>query len=730
MIRLLRLSICFAILTGCLLPACRNEIDEYYERPGWLEPTIYEQLKGKGQFDSYLSVVDKAGYKDVLGKAGFFTVFAPTDQAFQEFIQEQSFASVDAIDTATAKKIVSYLVVYNSFTQEQIDDYQSTNELGWILDQAFKRTTANYKWVYTEEVDGDMINVIDQNGIPQLTESPAIFRPEDNNNKNIPYFTDPFMSHENISAYDYNYFFPESEYTGFNVVDAEVTEADILCENGVVHAVDKVILPLLNLDELLSANPEYSEFRNVIDKYIREFTLAPSSFIDRYEQVEGTRKDVYVKSYPLLNFAPNCENYMRYGGGETYDTQIDGWTLFAPDNASVRDFLDNKFLVHYKSLDNMSPQIIAEFVNAHFFRTTVWPSKFETTTNMFGEPARFDPEDDVIEKKFGSNGVFYGTSKIQATDAFYTALGPIILDPDYSLMLQALYTSELFYIVKNTGIKLTVFMIDNETFENLGFSYDITRSAWEINNPDMGTNAGVAINRLINLHVILGEHTDLTGDALLETYGGEFIRHSYGFIWAAGNVEQNEFVIPSNKKKASNGLTYNLNIGLRYSIDDIGRQISGNPNYAKFYDYLEKSATDLPGYVYDINTNAIANLKNTENNTLLIPANAAMDSAAAHGMVPKLGFAVWSQAEQDKFLKFVMYHVIAKVIITNDGKVSGERETLYKTVEGKTYMTIFNDGDNFGMIDHRGRVANVVMSASNVLSNRAVIHQIDNYLIY
>jgi uncharacterized surface protein with fasciclin (FAS1) repeats len=80
--RHLKPSIYLIILLGCAFTACKNEIDEYYARPDWLEPNIYDMLKEKGQFSSYLSVVDKAGYRDVLGRAGYFMVFAPTKEAF------------------------------------------------------------------------------------------------------------------------------------------------------------------------------------------------------------------------------------------------------------------------------------------------------------------------------------------------------------------------------------------------------------------------------------------------------------------------------------------------------------------------------------------------------------------------------------------------------------------------------------------------------------------------
>jgi hypothetical protein len=203
-----------------------------------------------------------------------------------------------------------------------------------------------------------------------------------------------------------------------------------------------------------------------------------------------------------------------------------------------------------------------------------------------------------------------------------------------------------------------------------------------------------------------------------------------GFIWAAGNVEQSEILIPSKKTAVSNGWTYKLNKAIRFSTDNVGRQIEGNASFSKFYSYLKKSAATLPGYVYDMSTKAIANVKNTDNHTLFIPNNAAIDSAVAHKVLPAIGFADFTQEQQDQLLKFVMYHVLPKVIITNNGAVSGERETLYQTVDGKTYVTVFNDGENFGIIDGKGRTANVVIANSNILSNRAVIHSLDNYLKY
>ncbi len=718
------------ILCLWLLTAC-NEKDEYYKRPGWLEPPIYSQLEKKGNFSSFLSCIDKAGYRDVLDRSGYFTVFAPTDDAFASFLAENSLTSVDDIDTLTARKIVRYAMVYNVYTSDKLDDYQSTNLQGWLEDIAFKRKTAYYKWVYDEEVNGEMVKIIDINGAVQIPPGSA-FNVDDNNNKHIPYFTSSFMTGKNLSAYDYNYFFPQSALTEFNVVNARVLEKDVLAENGVIHVVDKVILPLPSLEDCLASNSEYSLFKDVIDKYLKEYFEAPADILAKFESYAGIKADVYIKHYPYLNYPPNCENFLKYGGGEEYDAQIDGWTLFAPTNDAVQEFFDVKFLKYYKTLDNMSPEIISEFINAHLFRTTVWPSKFATTTNYYGEEARFDAESDVIEKKFGSNGIFYGVNKIQETDAFYTILGDIILDPNYSLMMQALLTTELYYVVKNASIKMTVFMIPNAVFDTLGFEYDPARNTWNLDNPALGTQAVFGLNRLLNLHVVLNkEITDLNNmyRTFVKTYNDEYIGYGFGLIWSSGN-SASESVLPSNRKTTSNGISYVINNALKYSVENVGAHIEGKPAFNLYYQYLQKSAATFEGFVYNSTTKAITNISQNDNNTILIPNDTAMQAAVRDSLLPSLQIG-WNENHLTQVLNFISYNMVAKIIVVNDGEVTGERETWYKTVEGKTYLTVNNQGGALSLTDRKGRTANVDNSPSSyILANRAIILLTDNYLSY
>src|SRR5262245_31958580 len=130
-----------------LLFACKKKFDGYYDRPASLEPAIYQQLETRGNFTSLLKAIDKAGYKHILSTTGYWTFFATNDEAFKKYLSENKLGSVDEMDSAKCKSIVTYCLVYNAFRKDRLDDYQSTT--GWVPNSAFKRRTANYTFVYT-----------------------------------------------------------------------------------------------------------------------------------------------------------------------------------------------------------------------------------------------------------------------------------------------------------------------------------------------------------------------------------------------------------------------------------------------------------------------------------------------------------------------------------------------------------------------------------------------------
>lgn len=168
----------------------------------------------------------------------------------------------------------------------------------------------------------------------------------DNNNKYIPNFTDTYFNIKRLTAADYNYFFPSTPYTGFNVVDARVVNNDITAENGVIHEIDKVITPLPSIDEYLRTKPEYSEFRRLYNRYMVNFQLNADA-TRRYQVLTRDNQQVYVKAYnTLLAFSPNNENFKRELDNEG---QQNGWSIFVPCNEVLLNYVNTVILEHFKN---------------------------------------------------------------------------------------------------------------------------------------------------------------------------------------------------------------------------------------------------------------------------------------------------------------------------------------------------------------------------------------------
>lgn len=715
------------------LYSCQDEFSEHYKRPDWLPLTIYKQLEQKGNFKSFLTCVDKANYKDILSKAGYYTVFVPTDSAFNVFLNSRGFSSVNEIDSTLAKDIITYNLVYNAFKKERLDDFQSEFDEMWVEDIAFKRLTAYSKWVYTDTLNGNEIMVADQNGVTAETGN-AFNYYYDKNNKHISYFTDNFFAYSSLTDYDYNYFFPETQYTGFNVLDARVIEPDMMAENGVIHVIDKVLTPLPNLEDFIAGKPEYSMFKMLIDTFIKDYSLS-EGLTASHERATGQPDDVYIKWYPGMLVPPNCENYLKYddaAGRGDFDAQINNWTIFVPTNDAITDFFNSKFLVHYNyDITKANPDLVKEFINTHCFQTMVWPSKFGVTTSPYGETPRFDLNTNIVDHQYASNGAFYATNKVQESNIFFTLFGNIIFDPDYALMWEALKTNNMEGDIFQDKIKLTVFMVPNEVFKKIGLNHD--GSTWTIpDTSELGTNGAQVVTRLIKLHIIENvEIEDMSQKGVYKTIGGEYIRFGSQQIWSSSNkkaVAKN-----STKKYGTNGVSFVLSgQPITFSNGNVGVDIENNYiGFTKYVEYLKKTAEANNGIVYNTTTQAIANVKTSVENTILIPTDAAIDSAIAAGLLPKITGTLFTDDEINMVYRFVMYHIINGAIITANGEGTGQRSTLYSTVDGKTYLGLNNQVGAFTVTDSKGRVANWIDGAySNILSNRAIIHQIDNYLDY
>jgi len=733
-----------------ILSGCKKKFDDFYKRPETLEPPIYQQLEAKGNFKNLLAAIDKAGYKPILSAAGYWTFFAPHDSAFQVYLTSKNLTSISQLDSATCRQLVTYNLVYNAFRRDRLDDYQSGT--GWVPATAFRRRTANYTFVYNgKDTGGNAIKVIASN------RNGTAYSDADNNNKYIPYFIDEFMSAKNLSAADYNYFFPNIPFTGFNVVDAIVTQQDIAAENGVIHVVNKVITALPSIDQYLEDKPEYSLFKNLFDKFLVQYVLN-QGITRRYQITTGSADNVYTKFYsaPTGNvaFSLNNENYLFAGN----DAQTESYSIFAPNNDALQLYIKDVLLENYppnSTVQTLPISIIYDFVNAHLWQRAVWPSKFTTTTNFLGEEARFNPATDIVDKKLLSNGIFYGTNRVQQANVFSSVYGRAYLDPKYSMMTKLL-NFELKPVVSDIGRDFTMFLFSDAILNAAGFFHDasISNDPYEqyrfIPPPgstipaSTGATTRNRLLRILNLHVIPKRVlNDLSAEGNAMTIGGEYIGFKDNTIFGSGNVDANLVVniTPGSSKASRNGRVYYVDKLINFSENLVGAHIeklgttpsTATSQYNYFWEFLKTST------IWNATTKEITGVSNGSFFTLYIPNNPSIMQAVRDGMlpgnittgVPNFNSATQTNIQREQVVKFIYHHFLDKISIAGDGEANGSFPTLLKTNLGDAInVFVINTPGSLLLTDMTNRTATTISTPSTYMGNRIVIHLINNYLKY
>lgn len=753
---------------------CRKKaFDDYYNPPANAAPPIYQVLQSRGNFKNLLALIDRSGFKESLSAGGYWTFFAPNDAAFQKYLTDNN-TTIDKIPDSVARKIVGYCLVFNAFQTDRIADYNSPT--GWVPLSAYKRRTAYY--------DGFQVKNADTVFVPE-NRNGGNYVYGDNNNKYIPYFYSTYMDAQKLTAYDYNYFFPETPYTGFNVVNAAVVNTNILAKNGVIHEIDHVFLPLPSIEEKLASKSDYSLFKSLFEKFMVNY-VKDANYTRQYYTVTGKTKNVYVKNYlSTLGFALGNENWLKV---ENDDGQEEGYTLFAPTNEVLKNYLNTVLLQYYaklprtdenlyKNLANLPVSILTDFLNAHMYTGTDWPSKFGTVSNISGEKATFNPDDAsmVIDRQFCSNGLFYGVNDVQHANVFSTVYGRAYLDPAYSMMTKLLDLT-MKSAITTPGSHFTVFMLSDAALNAMGYTYDSTTGAFSQTVNNIKTTGAVplaALQRILKLNIVTRTLNDLSGDGIAETGDGsnpgEYIRWHNNTVSSAGTVEESltaPVTITASRHLTdvayNNGVIYYLSGGDNFLTapnsllaTDIAVNAGTSSNqgpYYDFYQYLINSAA------YDPGAGEILGVQLGANYTFFIPTQAAMKQAVVDGFLPGTtvtvgGVKQWKSfnytpstfADRDLVTHFIYYHILNGTAVAPDGLKFNSLVTalpsMYKNEAGNAVpFYVFNPapGNNLTVEDAEGRTAHLIApnnnsyfpATSNYLGNHALFHQIDNYLRY
>jgi hypothetical protein len=667
----------------------------------------------------YLQCVDRTEYAGVLKGAGLYTVFAPNDEAFAAYLKDKSYASVAAIPDEEVKKIVSYSIVYSKWTMEHLAD---VFEEGEYVTGAFKRKTTCYalpyqdsdfndKWVVDETVRGNL-SWNTTNYQVNLTMQ---------NYKYLPVYTSAYFNSFPLplTAADYNTFYPHSTYTGKNVQEGTILTENIVAENGIIHEVSTVNEPMQNM-ELLLQKPDYAAYKALLDykstteNYaFKTYEELPSALLETFKKMmpHANIDKLYLKYYnrTYTAFSPLMENIYSDATG-TYDTEKTGNTLFIPQNEVLNEFIREKLLKHYESMDKLPLEVISTLINTHMVTSLVWPSSYTGTTVATGEYVngagsygnKFDA-DGIVSKKLTSNGFVYQIDHIIKSRFFETVYSDIYLNPLHTMLNQAyvnFYSIGLREDLMKSNLngypseRYTLLNFSDDLLKADGYKYNSISNAFE--NSEMPSTAGVSddrLKRLMRMHVFPGLKnneinsevtgfsepviTNYNGWGFLVNYAGDMIRYKDNRLQAAGNIEAGTYAtVTPVADDFNNGLVFNVDNMLQYSPretkagDDRWKETTlwqylakakrEHPNVSMFVDYVERCLKNP-------DTDEMDGIKAENYYTVLMVNNTAMNQALSRGYIKPLATLGDDLNDLAQATQFISAHFLQGTVLADDG---------------------------------------------------------------
>lgn len=384
---------CISIITLFLsvsLSSCKKGFDEYWKRSESKGALLYSKIKENSQFSTFAQALERADLVKYIDAGGLYTVFAPTNEAFNKYLTKAGYASINDVPIDQLFGILSFHIVNNMWYYY---------DLKVRFNGPYKQKlylTRNKKFVNIDVTTPDVIKV---NGIAVLNEL-----------------------------------------------------RDIDANNGVIHGLSEVLVPLPNLEQLMQSDPELAG-----SSFYKLMQLTADKQYDRFNSFDSDRDgnidSVFYKVYPFIDGAnmsiefKQNQNVDSQGGDPVFTT------ILVPSNEVFDPYLAPVLARFGGKIENLSPSYAEAVLENYFYSDTTMLSAtiMARTTqprSVNGMPMVStllkNTNDFVRRDIMASNGVIHVIRTVFAeSDRQKSAIGLAMKDPDLTMFMAAVQKAGL-----------------------------------------------------------------------------------------------------------------------------------------------------------------------------------------------------------------------------------------------------------------------------------------------
>ncbi len=447
-----------------------EDLDKY-KAPSWLKGKLYTQVESQENLKIFSECLKLTSIDTIINTSGLYTVFAPTDEAFNIYFSENPEYNKDVknIPLEELEQLVEFHIVQNSWSKVQL---KKINVKGWIDedDDNVEHRANKKETLYREKNKKYYVEYSDEDGFKIVDEERSLFRTSfTRSRKYVPVFFNEYFSTYGIPTSDYEYYFDRSFDGGIYYANAKVSDADeIPAENGYLYIIDRVVEPLLNTEELLEkeyAEYSYSEFLDLI----HEFPVFELNLDETYKQAgadEGLQVDtLYNLSYPELAFNIHSEITGSNENNAINSIQYHN-SFFAPSNQALDAFLEKyiKGSKQWGSLANVPNSIKTIIINSHMVSDISYES--DILAGFINEERDLVniPESNILQKDYGSNSTYVGLNEVIVPRAFSCVSAPVYLRRGFYTFLNAIEETNILAALKKRDANYSFFVIPDLTY--------------------------------------------------------------------------------------------------------------------------------------------------------------------------------------------------------------------------------------------------------------------------
>ena len=453
------------------LTSCSDDLLE--GQPSWLGGSIYEELERRGNFTETLKLINAQDedYASVLKKTGSKTLFVADDAAWAKFYQNNPWGvtSIEGMTPAQKKLIFKANMINSAYLVELLGNIPSTSADEPIEGSCMRRATSVNVMDSVPLVTKDQFPVVNLARVDNTTGEQIDFWArlrgkeqvrilEDEEPASMIHFMPKFMQNNNVTSDDVA-FLTNGEITsneGAFVNGQPILESgrDITCQNGYIHQLEGVALPLDNLANVIAQNPQFGIYKRLLDRF--SYPTFIQSVNDEYHRQYGGEDSVFVRRYfnehgnvpfkvmdngtqvtTLLPYDPGWNRYRLYAqSGATY--QNDAAVMLVPTDEALMKYLEGdgadlndrygKAGQGETAWDNAPDAVVLPLLKNTMLSSlkAAIPSQFSVINNTAGETMGVEKKD-IDQVLWACNGVIYQTNKVYVAPEYVSVYYPCVI---------------------------------------------------------------------------------------------------------------------------------------------------------------------------------------------------------------------------------------------------------------------------------------------------------------